>query len=1316
MRSNMSSLKESTPKLFCLRVHQATQNEQDIQVSLQTGSELRQGDIVEIYKEDDDKSCSHIILRISSVDETVKTKGTETVSIIDSICNNSHFNFKTFNHVYLKKVIPEPVDLVVVTCKDTYLSRGDMWRMKKHLEDQCVYIDKRISFLDIKMQLSVSEIWCKGESLASGYISNSTRVCFRSSTSVLHIFLQMSAEMWEYDSYGDLYFEKAVSGFLADLFAKWKTEESAHDVTIVMFSRTFYEAKTLADFPQAMRADIQMDSDNRFYEDFYRVVIKNERYEDWKSTLVRMKQLFINYEDKVLRVKERAQDPSIPKAYNSSAAQGNYLEVINMSLNVFEKYFLDRNFDRLGKTAVVITPGPGVFEVDQDLMSITKHRTIDSGSAADLICMGEQPLHTVPWFKVKEAGRRTEVPKIPKSWINHSFYTSRNQMRITSTAQFVPRIKVASKKTADEVLSDSLERPRVFPDISEIESNEEIDYDAYDSNVFKSTSKRSRGAGGMNTLRKNRQKVRLPSEESGKPAETTDKIKRTTSMITTKIENMPEKETKEVSFSQEEEGSFNASSVDKGENVMSNMQQHKLDKQVDPFNPNSVNKQKTANRRRWVHAFPIDKNGQEIQPHHIYVDDPRLPVSSHKLLTSSRAKIKYRPLSSTPSLDRAGLSEISSSLDEGIIVNLPSYRPGSVQDSNMRESSNAIVDTESGDFSPMTKTGVDWRSLTTPALLPITTDYYPDEQQLERDYQVQNYMLDPLLDSPTNYAEFFTELVSIRLALGFQLIQAANSEQKKEPADLSSIKRASNKNASSRKVYRLSVGKIFHELSFSAADCSITVKVQQPKKTVRVRQIEYKYQFMSPDCNDYNDSVTKFVSEQPECYKWNILDNYVINRGSKDDENQDTFNINNESMKYWCSRFCLLPMNNNAKVKKIREIVNNQGCLPICDIFNPVEAKDYGRHNDGFVRFLLEMINCVKRVLPGSSAQFTEDQRFDLPVGDSRRMVELMKDSNFGLPFVDGKAAGLPPCTFVSYDAMLWIRKHCKHVHDNREALQVLQKLLDEKLIEHISHGQRNFLCGVYLFYITSMNPDSSPQPVTDSADAFYFDKEWVEVTLAVLPNDCMFYPSTSNALGPQRRTVSPQKHSRQSSYTPNTAHSLSEVSSGYKSSDIDAHMSRLAKEALRRVEWTSFKYHSFYHPCSGFDFQLNWIVATGGLLYKMINSWKRKLTNSGFHLLPIPIDPFALPTEKNSDPLRGPIFVPLDPVVISSISDEVLVDFMASIIKRFGFIPIVYNYKGTSDPASTQFIHSTGGFFVLIRKKNDSKPFSGVLSGHGTL
>ena len=48
------------------------------------------------------------------------------------------------------------------------------------------------------------------------------QMTFRSHTAVQNIFIQMSSEMWEFDPYGDLYFEKAVSGFLNDLFAKWK--------------------------------------------------------------------------------------------------------------------------------------------------------------------------------------------------------------------------------------------------------------------------------------------------------------------------------------------------------------------------------------------------------------------------------------------------------------------------------------------------------------------------------------------------------------------------------------------------------------------------------------------------------------------------------------------------------------------------------------------------------------------------------------------------------------------------------------------------------------------------------------------------------------------------------------------------------------------------------------------------------------------------------------------------------------------------------------------------------------------------------------
>jgi len=32
----------------------------------------------------------------------------------------------------------------------------------------------------------------------------------------------MSKEMWDFDHHGDTYYEKAVDGFLFDLFTRWK--------------------------------------------------------------------------------------------------------------------------------------------------------------------------------------------------------------------------------------------------------------------------------------------------------------------------------------------------------------------------------------------------------------------------------------------------------------------------------------------------------------------------------------------------------------------------------------------------------------------------------------------------------------------------------------------------------------------------------------------------------------------------------------------------------------------------------------------------------------------------------------------------------------------------------------------------------------------------------------------------------------------------------------------------------------------------------------------------------------------------------------
>jgi len=49
------------------------------------------------------------------------------------------------------------------------------------------------------------------------------------------------------------------------------------------------------------------------------------------------------------------------------------------------------------------------------------------------------------------------------------------------------------------------------------------------------------------------------------------------------------------------------------------------------------------------------------------------------------------------------------------------------------------------------------------------------------------------------------------------------------------------------------------------------------------------------------------------------------------------------------------------------------------------------------------------------------------------------------------------------------------------------------------------------------------------------------------------------------------------------------------------------------------------------------------------VQGWSRRAQQCNMQLIPVPGDPFALPYSSNSDPLRGPIFIPL---AIDSIVD----------------------------------------------------------------
>ncbi|XP_030861396.1 GATOR1 complex protein DEPDC5 isoform X5 [Gorilla gorilla gorilla] len=918
-----------TTKVYKLVIHKKGfgGSDDELVVNPKVFPHIKLGDIVEIAHPNDE--YSPLLLQVKSLKEDLQK---ETISVDQTV--TQVFRLRPYQDVYVNVVDPKDVtlDLVELTFKDQYIGRGDMWRLKKSLVSTCAYITQKVEFAGIRAQ--AGELWVKNEKVMCGYISEDTRVVFRSTSAMVYIFIQMSCEMWDFDIYGDLYFEKAVNGFLADLFTKWKEKNCSHEVTVVLFSRTFYDAKSVDEFPEINRASIRQDHKGRFYEDFYKVVVQNERREEWTSLLVTIKKLFIQYP--VLVRLEQAE--GFPQGDNSTSAQGNYLEAINLSFNVFDKHYINRNFDRTGQMSVVITPGVGVFEVDRLLMILTKQRMIDNGIGVDLVCMGEQPLHAVPLFKLhnRSAPRDSRLGddyNIPH-WINHSFYTSKSQLFCNS---FTPRIKLAGKKPASEKAKNGRDTSLGSPKESENALPIQVDYDAYDAQVFRLPGpSRAQCLATCRSVRERESHSRksasscdvssspslpsrtLPTEEVRSQASDDSSLGKSANILmiphphlhqyevssslgytSTRdvLENMMEPPQRDSSAP----GRFHVGSAESMLHVRPGgyTPQRAL---INPFAPSRMPMKLTSNRRRWMHTFPVGMN-------------PR---------TQNKDSLQ---------------DSVSTSPDPILTLSAPPVVPGFC-----------------------CTVGVDWKSLTTPACLPLTTDYFPDRQGLQNDYTEGCYDLLPEADIDRRdedgvqmtAQQVFEEFICQRLMQGYQIIVQPKT-QKPNPAvppplsssPLYSRGLVSRNRPEEEDQYWLSMGRTFHKVTLK--DKMITVTRYLPKYPYESAQIHYTYSL----CPSHSDSEfvscwVEFSHERLEEYKWNYLDQYICSAGSED------FSLI-ESLKFWRTRFLLLP----ACVTATKRITEGEAH---CDIYGdrPRADEDEWQLLDGFVRFV-EGLNRIRR-------------------------------------------------------------------------------------------------------------------------------------------------------------------------------------------------------------------------------------------------------------------------------------------------------------------------------------------------------------------
>ena len=391
---------------------------------------------------------------------------------------------------------------------------------------------------------------------------------------------------------------------------------------------------------------------------------------------------------------------------------------------------------------------------------------------------------------------------------------------------------------------------------------------------------------------------------------------------------------------------------------------------VNPFDPSQTTIRLSSNRRRWTHIFPKGPTGQHQQLHHEDLSDVFNQISSSLI----RDKNPHNQKQQQPPLQQQQL----------------------------------VWNTSENIWSANQQSGVDWKSLTIPASLPITTDYFPDPVSLVKDYFVNEYEIVPEVifseiestgdrsplqqknDLPST-EEVFTELISQRLAQGFQVILLTPQQEEAimttttsstlptspvtptsaaaSSRSFASRLRLTNRNSatpnkrlsvvvpqnvlSPAAEYWLSIGRIFHRVTLSSDKNTIKVSRYSPRHPYEIKKSHYRYRFEAPDNDNYEVSWVDFKTEKLENFNWNHMDFYVCTRGDN-----DTFLLT-ENLKYWRYRLMAIPITPYLKfTKKIMENLRDAHC----DIYDePIDSDAKIDMVKKFLRFVEVYLNKIRR-------------------------------------------------------------------------------------------------------------------------------------------------------------------------------------------------------------------------------------------------------------------------------------------------------------------------------------------------------------------
>ncbi|KAI9335535.1 hypothetical protein BDR26DRAFT_1009283 [Obelidium mucronatum] len=1453
-----------------LWVHDSRFSSHEVVINPDTFAFVSVGDLLEVFHPDNeggtrdrDREPQRLVLQVSALDTDAVAKQPHLqISIAQHLA--ALFELLPRTHVIVRKADKEVMraEFLELSFRDQYIARSDMWRLKLSLLNTCVYQGKKIQTLGVRAQ--VKEVVIGGKETACAYITESTKLVFRSHSAKLFIFIQMSREMWEFAEDGELFFEKCVHGFLPDLFSVWKKAATNHVVSVVLFSRIFYRDAVGSSIPAGnnstssfgLFSDLDRDFAGRMYRDFYRVVVDWETRADWAQVLVPLKREFVRFEKDVLQ--NEIDGSCILSGINSPACDGNILEAINLALNPFDKHYIDRDLLRTGLGIVVVTPSPGTFTVDKKLLRLTTQRMIDNGIACDLVSLARPPLYSVPLFQFH--GKKVHLRM---GMGNSSGVSAGRSSGVASGAtSHVSGVSHDSSDGSNPLKSKPVEDicdPLYFDDdytFRTIESERAnffniptwLDVSFFDRSV------NADGRRSVDTKNHFMLRCRLPEAHlipidfssciivdymDGRNKEIVDENSTTTENASVSPYDLYDSQV----FTSVSEVPFNTDafietplSMPVGSYSTNGSRQSMSDNMSMPFGQKLLDTPATLdlkNRRtsllsnhstshRLASSYrsvtddiqpqaanpssstiiastdlPFEKVSlvESIKRSNSSTDSmsgliPKEPVSPTTHLApitivtagNSRSNHQKEQMDNVPHPDKlavsfkGGASPNSSAGSGGGMVALDRVSPGKghmMKNPNMRQNyinpcnpSKNVIKASSTirrwqHLFPLSHNHneelIKWKSLSTPACLPISTDYFPSLEELAQLYSENTYTvtpadeMNPYQDNSANETQrveaLLVELISQRISQGFQIVVShaidkiplapVNEEPALNPAQGGSkfwdagpsaavaIAAAAAPKAPTTRIlptmpYFLSFGDHMHKLFFDSSGKNVEVKRYTRRVQYSMSNYNYKCMIWPKNLPGYLETDVVFAYPPLSNYAWNYLDHLIA--GYLDEMT--------EALRFWRARFLLIPLDS------VQNIAN-----PFDD--NTVDDDDL--RIAGFQRFV-ELFEKSRWHQPSSAepkkraqsvmslkfnfttftkSQYVKDEWSKLKLGMESDILRgfnseytagpnqvLTKSS----PFLAIVSAMQNPGTGIAIKDRTWHFKIYKKMFIGIECVDWMVRTISDISTREEAVEFGNYLCTKGVFQHANQKHKF--------LDGYFYYR---------ISNDYTSIKAREDGLLKERekeKDGKDGKFSRNSSSETVDKHIPPIELSKRLVIDMDPH-----KKSTRN-EMAILHYDTIHNTRNCYHFQLHWLVCTPRLIEDLLQSWARAAERNGFKFVEAPIDQARV--SSNDSPFQSVIPIPVAYYPSSSThfeldlgnnnhpevrpDDEASLTvlhatFLCEIARRNGFILDVeadHSFdEGTvsysfSKPRyeNTQFVHRTGAAFIQVVPSGKGKGF----------